>query len=158
MGGMWGRSEICHMECLVAYGYWGLFVGSFLAATILPFSSEILLSLLLFNGSDPVLAVGVATGGNVLGSVANYGLGFGGNYLVLKKFLRLSSEDILKAQRRFKRYGVFSLFFAWVPIIGDPLTVVAGLLKTDLVLFLPIVTAGKLARYAVLAFSLLSLA
>jgi membrane protein YqaA with SNARE-associated domain len=145
------------MEFLVAYGYLGLFVGSFLAATILPFSSEILLSVLLFNSSDPVWAVGVATGGNVLGSVANYGLGFLGNTLVLKKLLGLSQKDILTGEQRFKKYGLVSLFFAWIPIIGDPLTVAAGLLKIDLMLFVAIVTAGKLARYAVLAFSLLSL-
>ena len=145
------------MESLVAYGYLGLFVGSLLAATILPFSSEILLSMLLLNGSDPVCAVGVATVGNVLGSVVNYGLGFGGNYLLLEKILSHSQYDIMAAEKRFKKYGVISLFFAWMPIIGDPLTVVAGLLRIDLVLFLIVVTAGKLARYVVLAFSVFSL-
>ena len=132
------------MESLVAYGYLGLFVGSFLAATILPFSSEILLSVLLLNGSNPICAVGVATFGNVLGSVVNYGLGYGGHHLVLKKILSYSRNDIWSAEKRFKKYGIISLFFAWVPIIGDPLTVVAGLLRVDLVLFVVIGTAGKL--------------
>jgi membrane protein YqaA with SNARE-associated domain len=145
------------MESLVAYGYLGLFVGSFLAATILPFSSEILMSVLLLNGSDPVCAVGVATVGNVLGSVVNYGLGFGGNYLLLEKILSHSQYDIMAAEKRFKKYGVISLFFAWMPIIGDPLTVVAGLLRIDLGLFLIVVTAGKLARYIVIALSVVSL-
>jgi membrane protein YqaA with SNARE-associated domain len=145
------------MESLAAYGYLGLFAGSFLAATILPFSSEILLSVLLLNGSDPIYAVGVATVGNVLGSVVNYGLGLGGAYLVLKKLLNYSQNDIWAAENRFKKYGVISLFFAWVPVVGDPLTVVAGLLRINLALFLFIVTAGKLARYVVVAFSVVSL-
>jgi membrane protein YqaA with SNARE-associated domain len=144
------------MESLVGYGYVGIFVGSFLAATILPLSSEIVLSVLLLNGTDPVSAVGVATAGNVLGSVANYGLGFWGNTLLLKKLLGLSPENIQMAERRFRKYGIFSLCFAWVPVVGDPLTVTAGLLKIDLLLFVTLVTAGKLARYAVVAFSVVS--
>jgi membrane protein YqaA with SNARE-associated domain len=145
------------MESLAAYGYLGLFVGSFLAATILPFSSEILLTFLLLNGFDLIYAVGVATVGNVLGAVVNYGLGFGGVHLVLKKLLNYSRNDIWAAEKRFRKYGVISLFFAWVPVIGDPLTVVAGLLRINFSLFLLVVTAGKLARYVVVAISVVSL-
>jgi len=144
------------MESFVGYGYTGLFVGSFLAATILPLSSEIVLSVLLLNGTDPVSAVGVATAGNVLGSLANYGLGFWGNTLLLRKLLGLSPESMQMAEQRFRKYGVFSLCFAWVPVVGDPLTVAAGLLKIDLLLFVALVTAGKLGRYAVVAFSVVS--
>jgi membrane protein YqaA with SNARE-associated domain len=144
------------MESFVGYGFLGLFVGSFLAATILPFSSEILFSVLLLNGFDPLNAMVVATAGNTLGSVVNYALGFWGNTLLLKKFLRLSPEDIGEAQRRFRKYGILSLCFAWVPVVGDPLTVAAGLLKIHFVVFLTLVTAGKLARYAVLALSFVS--
>lgn len=143
------------MESLIGYGYVGLFVGSFLAATILPLSSEILLSVLLLNGTNPFGAVGVATVGNVLGSVVNYGLGFWGNAVLLQKILGLSPEKIRTAEQRFRKYGVLSLCFAWVPVVGDPLTVAAGLLRIELVLFITFVTVGKLGRYAVVAFSVL---
>jgi membrane protein YqaA with SNARE-associated domain len=144
------------MGILIEYGYICLFVASFLAATILPLSSEFLLSILLLNNSDPYYTIIVATVGNVLGSVANYGLGCWGSYLLLRKWLRYSQEDILLAKQRFGKYGTFSLVFAWVPIIGDPLTVAAGLLKINFILFLTLVTVGKLARYIVLGLSILS--
>lgn len=144
------------MGILIGYGYIGLFVSSFLAATILPLSSEFLLSILLLNNSDPYCTIIVATVGNVLGSVVNYGLGCWGSYLLLTKWLRYSPKDILLAKQRFGKYGTFSLVFAWVPIIGDPLTVAAGLLKINFILFLSLVTIGKLARYIVLGLSILS--
>ncbi|MBW2100370.1 MAG: DedA family protein [Deltaproteobacteria bacterium] len=144
------------MEFLIEYGYIGLFVASFLAATILPFSSEFLLGILLLNNCDPYYTITVATFGNVLGSVANYGLGCWGGYLLLRKCLRYSQKDILVAKQRFGKYGTFSLIFAWVPIIGDPLTVAAGLLKINFILFLTLVTVGKLGRYIVLGLSILS--
>ena len=145
------------MDFLAEYGYIGLFTASFLAATILPFSSEVVLIFLLLNSHDPFLSIGVATAGNVLGSVVNYALGFWGSFLILKKLLRLSKEEIARSEQRFKKYGVFSLLFAWVPIIGDPLTVAAGVLKINIYLFLILVTAGKLFRYIIVGISTLSL-
>ncbi len=145
------------MEALAEYGYLGLFTASFLAATILPFSSEVVLSYLLLNNYDPFNTVAVATAGNVLGSVVNYALGFWGSMLILKKILRISEKDINHAEQRFERYGTFSLLFAWVPVIGDPLTVVAGVLKINFVLFLALVTVGKLLRYVILTMSVLSI-
>jgi len=145
------------MEALSEYGYIGLFMASFLAATILPFSSEVVLIFLLLNSYDPVFSITVATAGNVLGSVVNYGLGFWGSLLVMEKLLRLSKEEIVRSQQRFKKYGVFSLLFAWVPIIGDPLTVAAGVLKINIYVFLILVTAGKLFRYIIVGISVLSL-
>ncbi len=145
------------MEALTEYGYLGLFTASFLAATILPFSSEVVLSFLLLNSYDPFNTVAVATAGNVLGSIVNYALGFWGSMLILKKLLRISEKDINNAEQRFRKYGTFSLFFAWVPVIGDPLTVAAGVLKINFVLFLVLVTAGKLLRYIIVTMSVLSI-
>ncbi len=145
------------MEALTEYGYLGLFIASFLAATILPFSSEVVLSILLLNNYDPFNAVAVATAGNVLGSVLNYAMGLGGSVLILKKLLRMSEKDINSAEQRFRKYGTFSLLFAWVPVIGDPLTVAAGVLKINFVLFLALVAAGKLLRYIIVAMSVLSI-
>jgi membrane protein YqaA with SNARE-associated domain len=135
------------MEFLAEYGYLGLFTASFLAATILPFSSEVVLTGLLLHGFQPVMLLTVATTGNVLGSLANYGIGFLGSIFLIQRVLRISTEDFARAKNRFHKYGVFSLLFAWVPIIGDPLTVVAGALKINLVIFMLLVTAGKLIRY-----------
>ncbi|MFO7665103.1 MAG: YqaA family protein, partial [Desulfobacterales bacterium] len=129
------------------------FIASFLAATILPFSSEIVLVFLLLNNHDPFISITVATAGNVLGSVSNYAIGFWGSFLIMEKLLRLSQEEIARSEQRFKKYGVFSLFFAWVPVIGDPLTVAAGILKINIYVFLSLVTAGKLFRYIMIGIS-----
>ena len=145
------------MEALAEYGYLGLFAASFLAATILPFSSEVVLSFLLLNNYDPFNTVAVATAGNVLGAVVNYAMGFWGSTLILKKLLRISEKDINHAEQRFRKYGTFSLLFAWVPVIGDPLTVAAGVLRVNFMIFLALVAAGKLVRYIIVAFSVLSI-
>ena len=135
------------MEFFTYFGYPGLFAASFLAATILPFSSEVVLTCLLLHGFQPVTLITVATAGNVLGSLANYGIGFLGSVFLIQTVLRISAEDFSRAKRRYHKYGLFSLLFAWVPIIGDPLTVVAGALKINLVIFMILVTTGKLIRY-----------
>lgn len=141
------------MDALAEYGYIGLFMASFLAATILPFSSEVVLIFLLLNNHDPFLSITIATAGNVLGSVVNYALGFFGSFFIMEKLLRLSQKEIARSEQRFKKYGVFSLLFAWVPVIGDPLTVAAGVLKINIYLFLSLVTAGKLFRYIMIGIS-----
>ena len=124
------------MEFFIEFGYAGLFLSSFLAATILPLSSEVVLSFLLLNHLNPVLLVSVATFGNVLGAFVNYAIGFWGSLFIIRKVLRISEHEFIKAKQRFNKYGVFSLFFAWVPVIGDPLTVVAGVLKVRILVFL----------------------
>ncbi len=144
------------MELLIQYGHLGLFLASFLAATILPFSSEVVLGVLLVNGLNPAATVLTATSGNVLGAVVNYGLGLLGSGVVFKRILRLSEPEIQQAEKRFKTYGVFSLLFAWVPVIGDPLTVVAGLLRINFPLFLLLVTLGKGIRYLLIAWAVFS--
>ena len=145
------------MELFAEYGYIGLFTASFLAATILPLSSEIVLSFLLLNNFDPYISVSIATAGNVLGAVTNYILGFWGSSLLQKKLFRLSEKDIDRALQRYQKYGVISLLFAWVPVIGDPLTIVAGMLKINIYLFLILVAIGKLLRYIVVGISILSI-
>ncbi|RVU86521.1 DedA family protein [Leucothrix sargassi] len=143
------------MEYLTELGAFGLFISAFLAATILPLSSEIVLSALLLSGLSPTLLVVVATTGNVLGSVTNYALGYWGGRAAVKKWLRVSDDDFLRSEQRFKKYGLLSLCFAWVPIIGDPLTVIAGVLRIRLHWFLLLVTAGKLLRYIVISYIVL---
>ncbi len=140
------------MDYFTELGYFGLFVSAFLAATILPLSSEIVLSALLLNGLSPIALVVFATTGNVLGSLTNYALGYWLSLEVVKKWLKMSEKEFVRAEQRFVKYGLFSLCFAWVPIIGDPLTVIAGVLRIRLFWFLILVTAGKLMRYIVLSY------
>jgi membrane protein YqaA with SNARE-associated domain len=135
------------MDYFAELGYFGLFVAAFLAATVLPLSSEVVLSILLLNGLSPVALVSIATIGNVLGSLTNYALGYWAGIKIIKKWLKISEEEFVRAEQRFLRYGLFSLCFAWVPIIGDPITVVAGILRIRLLWFVILVTIGKLMRY-----------
>lgn len=144
------------MNYFVETGYVGLFVSAFLAATILPLSSEVVLSALLLGGLSPTVLVAIATIGNVVGSLVNYALGYWASLTVIKKHLKISDKKYFRAEQRFKKYGLLSLCFAWVPIIGDPLTLIAGVLRVRLLWFLVLVTVGKLLRYIVTAYVVLT--
>ncbi len=139
------------MEFLADTGYLGMFLSAFLAATILPLSSEVVLGILLANDFNSFYTVSIATTGNVLGAVVNYYIGVFGSEIVFQKWLGISDIQLKKAENRYQRYGVFSLLFAWVPIIGDPLTVVAGVLKVKFLWFLILVGIGKGLRYMVIS-------
>jgi membrane protein YqaA with SNARE-associated domain len=130
----------------------GLFWAAFLSATILPGSSEAALLALMALGSwsVPVL-VAIATVGNTLGSVVNWLLGlFVERWRDHPRF-PVKPEEFAKYQDWYRRWGVWSLLLAWVPIIGDPLTVMAGVMRTPLWLFVLVTGVGKLARYLAVA-------
>ena len=132
-------------------GYLALFLSALGAATILPFSSEAVLIALLQSGEyDTSLLLFAASAGNISGSVINWILGF--NLLKLKQrsWFPFNEKSIERASQQFRHYGVLSLLFAWVPIIGDPLTLIAGFFKTPFLLFLLLVSIGKVGRYLVL--------
>ncbi len=129
-------------------GYFGLFFTSFISATLFPGGSEAVLVYLLNENFSPALLLFVATIGNTLGSFVNYLLGKYAVFFALKqKYIKEASFD--KAHHLFKRYGVWSLLFSWLPIIGDPLTLVAGALRYAWWKFLLIVSFAKLVRYGV---------
>ena len=135
--------------------YLSLFSISFLAATILPFSSELTLAgLMTTSNYDNLLLLIVASLGNILGSVINWVLGFYSRNLSTKKWFPFKDEQIEKSSRWFNKFGRWSLLFAWVPIIGDPLTLAAGLLRVKFVEFLILVTIGKVSRYLVIFYLL----
>lgn len=136
------------------YGLFGLLLVSFLAATVLPVASEAALAALILAGVDGPSCVLVATTGNTLGAITTWGLGRWGSNGFLIRLLRLSAEDQERARQLFARYGSWSLLLAWAPVIGDPLCLVAGLFGLPLSRFLPPVMAGKLVRYAAIAFLL----
>lgn len=136
--------------------YLTLFLTAFISATLFPSSSELVLTAMVTEGDYLLWLLWlVATCGNVLGSCINYWLGTQIMRFKDRRWFPVSSANITKAEQCFEKYGVYSLFFAWLPIIGDPLTVVGGIFKIRWWTFLWIVTVGKGARYlAVLAFAL----
>ncbi|MBK1722969.1 YqaA family protein [Thiocystis violacea] len=127
--------------------YLVLFGSAFLAATILPFSSEVMLFALLREGGDPVALVATATAGNTLGAVVNWLLGRYLLHLRDRRWFYFSAEQIERAQQWFQRYGIWTLLLAWMPLGGDALTLIAGIMRVRLWVFLLLVGAGKAARY-----------
>lgn len=130
----------------------GLFFSSLFAATLLPMFSEGVLYYLLTQGQSPWLLLLIATAGNTLGACLNWALG---RYLLRfrdRRWFYLDTTRLATWQVRFQRYGVWSLLFSWLPIIGDPLTFVAGVLKVQFPVFLILVAVGKAARYLVVIF------
>jgi membrane protein YqaA with SNARE-associated domain len=126
----------------------GLFLTALLAATVLPAQSELVLAGLHLAGThDRFVLVAVATVGNVLGSTINWLLG---RYLMRfqdRRWFPIKARVLERARHFYQRWGVWTLLLAWLPIIGDPLTLVAGIFRTSLWVFLPLVTIGKAARY-----------
>lgn len=132
--------------------YAGLFITALAAATILPMQSEAALAgLLLADAQSPVLLIAVASAGNVLGSTINWILGRGIDRFRDRPWFPAKPATLSRAQHWYRRYGRWSLLLSWVPIIGDPLTVVAGVLREPLPVFLLLVAIAKIGRYLVLA-------
>lgn len=130
----------------------GLFGIAFLAATILPAQSEAALAGLILAGAYPVTTlIAVASVGNVLGSAVNWLLGRGIALYRGRPWFPADSASLERATRWYARYGRWSLLLSWAPFVGDPLTVVAGVLREPLWSFLVLVTLAKTGRYLVLA-------
>ena len=136
---------------------WALFFSALLSATLLPGGSEALLLYRLHAGGDPVVLVAIATAGNVIGSLITYAIGRLGNRAIHQRWLGISAAQIDRAEQWFSRYGTPALLFAWLPVVGDPLCLVAGLLKSQLLCFTLLVTMGKLGRYAFLTLTFTNL-
>lgn len=135
-----------------AAGYASLFLSAFLASTLVPLSSEsVLASLVAAEGFRLLVLVAVATGGNVLGAVVNWSLGRYCLHWRDRRWFPVSPAALDRAGAWFARYGTWTLLLSWLPVIGDPLTFAAGILRVRLSLFLILVTTGKLARYVVVA-------
>lgn len=128
--------------------YLSLFISAFAAATILPAQSEALLAYQVSISPDAVVQlIAVATLGNVLGATFNWWLGRLTENLRAKKWFPVNEKQLQKAERFYGRYGRYSLLLSWVPIIGDPITIVAGILREPLLSFVLLVTIAKCARY-----------
>ena len=132
--------------------YGGLFLVALLSASILPLQSEAVLVGLLLSDNYPVwLLLTGASIGNVLGSLLNWYLGKYLQHFQQRRWFPVKPEQLDKASRWYLKYGKWSLLLSWVPIIGDPLTVIAGVLREPFLPFLLLVTIAKVSRYLVLA-------
>lgn len=137
------------IEGLFDYSLWGLFLASFLAATIVPFSSEALLTFLIVNGTDPYNAVMAATAGNWLGGMSSYGIGYLGKWEWIEKYLRIKRESIEKWHDRLYKRGAVLAFLSWVPAIGDIIAVGLGVLRANILITSISMLAGKFLRYVI---------
>jgi membrane protein YqaA with SNARE-associated domain len=130
--------------------YLGLFASAFLAATILPAYSELLFATLLRAGHNPLALWCWATAGNTLGSAINWLLGRYLLHFQQKRWFPFRPERLGAAQRWFQRYGVWSLLLAWLPVGGDALTFIAGMMRVRFPVFLALTMVGKGMRYGLL--------
>jgi membrane protein YqaA with SNARE-associated domain len=135
------------LEAFVEWGYLGLFIASFLGATIIPFSSELVFSLLIIKGYDFNLSLLVATTGNWLGGLSSYFLGRLGKWSTLEKYFRLKKEKIVKFKTNIDKWGSLLAFFCWLPVIGDPIAVGLGFFRTNYILVAIWMLLGKFIRY-----------
>ena len=117
------------MERLIRWGYLGLFIGSFLASTIIPFSSDILLTGILLIGANPYISLIVATVGNWLGGMTTYGLGYLGKWQWIEKLFRVKKETLEKQKVKIDKYGKILAFFTWLPLVGDVIALALGFYK-----------------------------
>jgi len=138
-------------EFLLAWGYPALFLLSFLAATVLPLGSEWLLAVLLADGYAASPVVLVATAGNTLGALTTWGVGFWGSDWLIGRVVRVDPETRARAEAQFTRWGSWALLWSWLPVIGDPLCLVAGALRVSWPRFVLLVLTGKFARYTAVA-------
>ncbi|MBE2164685.1 DedA family protein [Acinetobacter oleivorans] len=128
--------------------YFLLFISAFGAATLLPLQSEAVLVTLLLKGQySALLLISTATLGNVLGSCVNWWLGLKIEQFKHRKWFPVSEKRLEQAQRFYHKYGFYSLLLSWTPVIGDPITLVAGLFKENFWRFLIIVLIAKAGRY-----------
>lgn len=135
------------MDWLIDYGYVGLFLGSFLAATVVPFSADVLLVVLLAAGADPYLAITLATIGNWLGGLTSYWLGRIGKWSWLEKYFGIRQEKLERQRERIMRWRSLLAFMTWLPVIGDVLAVALGFYRIGFVRSAVFMLLGKGTRF-----------
>lgn len=133
--------------------YVSLFAASFIAATFIPFYSEFAVVGMVAVDKNPELVLAIATLGNTLGAAVNWLLGRFFLHYQDRAWFPIRRQQLERAQRWFQRYGVWSLLLAWLPIGGDALTLIAGVMRVRFAIFFLLTAAGKGARYAVLIYT-----
>lgn len=142
------------IDLLVPYGCWGMFLASFLAGSVLPFSSEAVMMGLMAAGVNTLPLIIYGTIGNVLGSLLNYYIGTLGRFDWIEKYLHVKPEKLEKAQKLISRYGVWMGFFAFLPILGSAIAIVLGLVRSNIWLTTLAFTIGKVMRYLLIIYSM----
>lgn len=138
------------IQFLIDWGYLGMFISAFLAGTVLPFSSEAVLLACVGLGLDPILSTLSTTAGNALGGFTCYWIGRLGKIEWIEKYLGVSNKQMNKAERFIQGKGSWIAFLSFLPVIGDAILVVLGLMRANVWIVSVSMTAGKLARYAIL--------
>ena len=135
------------IDLLQQWGVLGLFLGSFLAATVVPFSSDVLLVGALAAGCDPVACIVSATVGNWLGGMSSYLLGWLGRWEWLERWLHVKRETLERQQARVERWGIWLALLTWVPIVGDIFAIALGFYRVAPLRCAIFILIGKAARY-----------
>ena len=139
---------------LMEYGYLGMGVSAFIAGSVFPFSSELVLAGLLLSGLSPWPLFVSATAGNVLGSMFNYWVGTLGRLEWIERYLHVPRKKIFRAQRWMQHGGAWMGFFCFLPILGSVLSVTLGFMRSGVVTSFISILLGKALRYALLIWAL----
>ena len=140
------------IQFLTGYGYMGMLVASLLAGSVFPFSSEVVMAGLMATGLDPWLLAFYGTIGNVLGSALNYGVGRLGKVEWFEKYLHVKPKDLDRAERFMAGRGAWMGFFAFLPVLGSAITILLGLMRSNVVITFIAITLGKIFRYIILIY------
>lgn len=140
------------MESLAELGYWGLFLGSFLASTIVPFSADVLLIGVLALGGNIVWYLIIATLGNWLGGLTSYWIGWLGKWSWIERIMKVKREKLEKQKQKIDKYGVWLAFFTWLPFIGDLFAIALGFYKINPALSALYMLIGRFLRFLVWTF------
>lgn len=139
-------------DLLINYGYWGMLVAAFLAGSVFPFSSEVVILALLASGLAPVHLIAYATVGNVLGGMFNYAVGSMGKLEWIERYLHVKPDQMARAERFMAGHGAWMGFFAFLPVIGSAITISLGLMRANLLISFVSITVGKALRYYLLVY------
>lgn len=137
------------MDFLTEWGLFGLFISSFLSATVIPFSSEFVLSFMILNGFDIYLTILIATIGNWLGGLSSYLIGRMGKWTIIEKYFGVDKNKVFNFKLKVDRWGSVLAFFSWLPIIGDVIAVSLGFFRTNFILVSIWMLLGKILRYII---------
>lgn len=137
------------MESLISLGYLGLFIATFLASTVIPLSSDVVMAGMIALKFDMWTCIIVATVGNFLGGLTTYALGYLGKWEWVEKFFKKTKEDIEKFQHRVQKIGIIAAAFTWLPIIGDVIALALGFLRFKPAPVFVMMLIGRFARFVV---------
>lgn len=137
------------MDSLIDLGYWGLFIGSFLASTIIPMSADVLLVGVLALGGNIGWCLLIATLGNWLGGLTSYWIGWAGKWEWIERWLKVKEEKLLRQKKNIDRYGVWLALFTWLPLVGDLFAIALGFYKVRPLTSSLYMLIGRFARFLV---------